>query len=67
MGRLEASTLEELRDLLREDGFLLAPLDVIDFSLAQLWIVQRRAQLEKRQIADEQTIVKVLGNDQDGE
>ena len=52
MGRLEGGTLIHLHEELRDDGFLLYPLDEDDFSKAKLWVVDWMSRLETRPIAD---------------
>ena len=53
MGRVEATTLQTLHDVLRERGFLLTPLDNDDYSTAQMWVVQRLVTLQARPIVND--------------
>jgi hypothetical protein len=59
MARLEGTTIQQLHDCLREEGYLLTPLDQDDFSSARMWVVQRLGHLENRPLADENIIASV--------
>jgi hypothetical protein len=64
MARVEATTLKTLHDVLREDGYLLTPLDQDDYHHAQTWIVQRLVRLERQPIVDDAVIAEGAGEDE---